>query len=445
MQGKDKITGGLFGMAVGDALGRAVKGLKPETVRQCFGGMDVFADVRPFIGKGVKQYRMQGLYGTPTQIALAVLDATLANKNPDPAELGSLLTRLSAGGPEAYFGAYRHADGGFRKAVQAILDRPPGVPADGNLGGGACLTVAVPLALYHRKVGDALIGRCVASGLLLTQNVWEVLGTGVWGALLASTLEITQEEETAQNVVDVLLERAPQLVDCVSEWMCERIPALSGMYSGREGDILADSFTGLRSQMQRDWPSLCAWIVENAAPHFTTPISNPAQGTVLTLLPAALAAVEQGEAGFADGLRRVADLGKEAGRLGALAGSLAGVLHGFASIPSRFKSGLVNAKEIRMRAEALASRKPDRASKDLHAMELALTQKENEEGKRFAAKKAKKTGSKAAVSVPYWEEEPEEIAVPKKEDIAQWRQFQKDKTRKKRDRRRHLGKTQDPE
>ena len=34
---QDKIQGCWFGMAVGDAMGMAVKGLKPETVKQCFG------------------------------------------------------------------------------------------------------------------------------------------------------------------------------------------------------------------------------------------------------------------------------------------------------------------------------------------------------------------------------------------------------------------------
>ena len=57
---EDKILGSWFGMAVGDAMGQSVKGLKPETVKQYFKQVDGYKDVRPYIGKGIKQYRMPG-------------------------------------------------------------------------------------------------------------------------------------------------------------------------------------------------------------------------------------------------------------------------------------------------------------------------------------------------------------------------------------------------
>ena len=77
---RKKIIGSWFGMAVGDAVGRPAKGLKPAAIRQIFGAMDGFKDVRSIMGKGIKDYRMQGLYGAPTQCALAVGDALLKNK-----------------------------------------------------------------------------------------------------------------------------------------------------------------------------------------------------------------------------------------------------------------------------------------------------------------------------------------------------------------------------
>jgi len=45
---KDKKIGSWFGMAVGDAMGRSAKGLKPAAIRQIFGTMDDFKDY----GKG---------------------------------------------------------------------------------------------------------------------------------------------------------------------------------------------------------------------------------------------------------------------------------------------------------------------------------------------------------------------------------------------------------
>ena len=71
---QDKVVGCFFGMAVGDAMGTGVRGLKREAVTQCFKRMDDYKDVRPFLGKGIKQYRMQGLYSSQTQSALVVTD-----------------------------------------------------------------------------------------------------------------------------------------------------------------------------------------------------------------------------------------------------------------------------------------------------------------------------------------------------------------------------------
>ncbi|SVC93111.1 uncharacterized protein METZ01_LOCUS345965, partial [marine metagenome] len=84
---KDKVIGSWYGMAVGDAMGLSAKSMKPETVRQLFGSMDGFKDVRPFIGKGIKRFKMQGLYGRQTQSALAIADGLLINKKWETSEI----------------------------------------------------------------------------------------------------------------------------------------------------------------------------------------------------------------------------------------------------------------------------------------------------------------------------------------------------------------------
>ena len=64
----------------------SAKSMKPETVRQLFGSMDGFKDVRPFIGKGIKRFKMQGLYGGQTQSALVIADSLLKNKKGETSE-----------------------------------------------------------------------------------------------------------------------------------------------------------------------------------------------------------------------------------------------------------------------------------------------------------------------------------------------------------------------
>ena len=138
-------------MAVGDAMGSAVRGLKPETIAQCFRQMDGFKDVKPFIGKGVKHYKMQGLYGAQTQNALVICDTLLKHKNLDLDEMAARFQALTLGGPEGYFGVYRRPEACFRKTVSSFSspDDPSG--ADRGPSTGAYLATAIPIALYYHN------------------------------------------------------------------------------------------------------------------------------------------------------------------------------------------------------------------------------------------------------------------------------------------------------
>ena len=102
-----KVTGCLTGMTIGDAMGRGINGLKPEAIRQIFGIVDDYKDVRNVVGKGIKNYRMQGLYGAPAQCALAVCDGILTNKKKFLEETVKNFQKLAKGGPENYYGIFR--------------------------------------------------------------------------------------------------------------------------------------------------------------------------------------------------------------------------------------------------------------------------------------------------------------------------------------------------
>jgi hypothetical protein len=69
-------------------------------------------------------------------------------------------------------------------------------------------------------------------------------------------------------------------------------------------------------------------------------------------------------------------------------------------------------------------------------MEAALTAKEFEEGKRCEAKETKKSPRIQVHSPSLWDNE--ESLVPSKEDRAEWRKFQKEKTKSKQGRRKNI-------
>ncbi|MCF8721858.1 ADP-ribosylglycohydrolase family protein [Nitrospina gracilis] len=434
----DKALGSWYGMAVGDALGQSVKGLKPETVKQYFKTVDAYHDVKPHIGKGVKRYRMKGLYGVQTQAALAVSEVLLATKKPAPEAIADVLMRMGANGPEGYFGVFRRPEGCFYKTVESFLNRMDMAKSNEPYAFGATFSVALPIAAYMKRNSVTFRTQCVELARLFSIHPWEIVGTALTGFLVTRCLEL--QSASQPGALKHLFG------DAVA--FCEEVETLLQVEHGDawhavEKDPQAFSKT-LRELETRYEPGQCdalgKWIAENASRFTGVDIVHPTQGHALTLLPFALLMLVDVPGGFGAVLTATLNYGREADKLGALAGAWAGALYGFDAIPDAWRSGLVNAKEIKARGEALARRKSWKGDKDLVAMELGLTNKEAEERRKFLPKETKKTAKKPAPLDDLWlGEEPRESISQLKEDPYKWRQFERDKAKKKRDRRRNPG------
>ena len=429
---RKKIIGSWFGMAVGDAMGRPAKGLKPAAIRQIFGAMDGFKDVRSIMGKGIKDYRMQGLYGAPTQCALAVGDALLENKKKFLEESVKNFQELAKSGPEGYFGTYRNHSACLWRAVDLLDDWKEEKASEQNSSTSLFVNLAVPLALFQSKWSKTLAQQCFDACLLMSRNRFEVVGTVLNGFLVTRFLSVHPEENPLVPV-DILQEAIAICRQAEEEYQ-QRFP--SSEDGGLNGaDAMSGALNGLVEKFHE--PDVLQWLCEYSN-SFTKPeIHHPSQGFVMSLLPLALYCVLQpSEPNFASTLKHSLSHGRETEMLGALVGAWAGALYGFDNIPTSLKSGLVNAKEIRLRAEALSVRRGKKDQKDLFNMEAGLTTKEFEEGKSNLPKGVKK--GIQLKSSDLWDEEEDEPTVPSKEDRAQWRHFQKEKTKSKRDRRKNI-------
>jgi len=431
---KDKIIGSWMGMAIGDALGQSVKGLKPETVKQYFKKVDGYHDVRPYIGKGIKQYRMAGLYGVQTQRALAVCDSLLKTKKPSGEDLSDVLVRLSAHGPENYFGMFRRPEGCFYKSVQDLPNRVRPLLADQASAYACYFSMAMPLALYQQRPSKTLMQYCIEAALLLSRHPWEVVGTAVTGFI---TTRLLNEEGLPDGAA--LLNEAAEFCKTAEGWYRENYPDRFALQE-KNPEAMSRTLSDLADQVsQESLENLPGWISANASSYIKTEIVHATQGHALTILPLALVRLLMPGQDFASALTGTLNLGREADKLGALIGCWAGAVHGVSGIPGNWQTGLVNGKEIKLRGEALAKRKKGVVGKDLLDMELGLTQKEAEERRKYMPKELQKSAKKASILEDLWMEEETEDTLPQlKEDPRRWREFERDKTRKKRDRRRLL-------
>jgi ADP-ribosylglycohydrolase len=429
---RKKIIGSWFGMAVGDAMGRPLKGLKPAAIRQVFDEINGFKNVRSIIGKGIKDYRMQGLYGTPTQCALAVGDALLKNKKKFLEESAKNFQELAKSGPEGYFGTYRNHSACLWRAVDLLNDWEEEKASEQNSSTSLFVNLAVPLALFQGKWSKTLARQCFDACLLMSRNRFEVVGAVLNGFLVTRFLAVHPEENPLAPI-DILQEAIAICRQAEEEYQQKFPSSEDGGLGG--ADAMSGALNGLVENFYE--PDVLQWLCKYSNSFTKQEIHNPSQGFVMSLLPLALYCVlHPSETNFASTLTHSLSHGRESEMLGALVGTWAGALYGFDNIPTLFKSGLVNAKEIRLRAEALSARRGKKDQKDLFSMEAGLTTKEFEEGKRNLPKGVKK--GIQLKSSDLWDEEENDPSVPSKEDRAQWRQFQKEKTKLKRDRRKNI-------
>ncbi|MGV7220435.1 MAG: ADP-ribosylglycohydrolase family protein [Nitrospinales bacterium] len=436
----DKVVGCFFGMAVGDAMGTGVRGLKREAITQCFKRMDDFKDVRPFLGKGIKQYRMQGLYSCLTQSALVVGDSLLINRKVDVLDISKKLSEMSKGGSENSFGVFRHSRGSFRKSIEEIPNRLNPLIADFRNDFCDFTAMSIPPALYFKNKRTAIIKACIDVGILMSKHPWEIIGLALNGFIIDQLLkeevsDLDSHSLNSEKILSAAVEYCNEVENFFQEiypglWieMGERAPAIS-----RTLRALFDKINGL------DEGNLSKWICENASGYLKVPVMHPSQGYVLTLMPLAISHLLKPEQNFSSILANTLGQGRETDKLGIMVGAWAGALCGYEGIPAKFKTGLVNSNEIRVRGEALGKRKQSKKLKDIYEMESGLTYKEFEDSRKFISKKTKKQIQKPVKSMGVLDEENVlDPLIPGKEDVYGWRKFHRDKSKNKRDRRRNM-------
>ena len=426
----EEVMGCFLGMAVGDAMGRAVKGLKPEAIRQIFGTIEDYKDVRNIIGKGTRNYRMQGLYGAPTQCALAVCDGILKNKKKFIEETVNNFKNLSNGGPENYFGAFRSSESHLWKSVNLLDDRLLTEPTLLSSATGSFTSLSVPLALFYKNWSKTLASQCFQLAMVFSSHPLEIVGSVLNGFLVTRFLSI-EGNALAQKRKQILQEAVEVCIQAEMEYQSS-FKLFENEWVVKSKNAFSHTLQGLIVKIEKPEKEVLQWIVENANGYSNREIRYASQGCVLSLMLLALYWILNRESDFS--LSSILRQGRETEKLGALVGAWTGALQGAQAIPENLKTGLVNGREISLRGDALFHRRMKKNAKVLVDMEMALTNKETEEGKRYLPKETRKVLK--SINIDSWEDD--EDIVPTKEDRAQWRKFQKEKTKAKRDRRKNL-------
>ena len=434
---KDKVVGSYYGMAVGNAMGMSVKSLKPKTILQLFGSINEFKDVSSFIGKGIKHFKMRGLYGCQTQSALVIGDCLLQNNKLDPNKTSQLLIKMATNGPEHYLGTFRHPEKGFFQSISGLVEGSPQI-SEHNIPDAAFLSMGIPAGLLHRERPEVGIHLNIGIGLIMTRNLCEITGLALTGYLASRLLQLELENNSLIfNQTESILKDAEIFCHKIETQIRNIAPIIWDQTPESERRMLEQTIKGLREKWNTGFNELLSWVCQNASERHKTKITSPAQSHVLSLLPLCLIIVLRDYCGFDSTLTNVLNMGKEAHKTGTLVGTWAGAIYGWHGIPELWRSGLVNGKEIRIRGEGLFSRSFPKKAKDIYEMEMGLTSKEFELGKKYFQKSTKFIRPTPRPKLSWEDDDTNESNLPEKSDTVNRRKFEKDKSKAKKNRRKN--------
>jgi len=374
-------VGTLLGLAIGNALGAPFEGMKDGYIRQLAGEVTGYTDSTTLLPDRPGKWRLKGLYGDATQQALAIADILAIHGHADSAALAELYVRLAQEGPrDLPLGAHRAVDPFFRRTVQTLADAPDPLTCGHSTPNNGAATRIAPVGLYFAHDEQAL-ARATLELSLLTHHDPRSIAAALAVAWTLARLTQTATHGQRPDSPALALEIAQELPGWVREWEDVLIQEYSGYLAETHLESAHQFSNALKplATLLREGNEQIAHATLLAQANAATPEHPIAQlhdafapASVVAALYRALSARQ-----FADDLLAGIQGGGDTGHVGALTGALLGARFGEDSIPKAWIAGLLNAQQVRLRAQALRDREVDWAEwEDYIEMEKALTERE---------------------------------------------------------------------
>jgi len=368
-----RYRGALLGLAVGDALGAPVAGLKDGHIVQLYGRIKGFVDAAQAWKDRPRRWRQSGLSDT--------LVKCRGLKRAYFTELLLDLARAETGLP---LGAHRGASDDLRATIVALQNgTPPDQAGRPSAGIGPMARVA-PIGLYYAGKGEALLGAAIEQGLATHRDPRALVMAAVMARAVELSVSGAWDRARPAGKADDLLDAAAVAERLVEKEYIHLVPvacmdrfgmALSGLrLLPRLFDLPGEkmAFNQIVAEANRQFPG--------------HKITEPGQGFVMAAGLSALF-IALGAPDFEDGVLQAVHLGKDTAGMAAIAGAILGARLAESAIPGPWREKLVNAEQVGLRGEALLQKTWEGlAIKDLVKMETALTSQEERERQALVQK-----------------------------------------------------------
>lgn len=382
----ERFRGCLLGLAVGDALGAPLVGMKSGHIRQVYGEIDGYVDAaRAWKGRP-HRWTVPGLYTSNTQRALAIADILACDGRCDPRALTDMFIEMADARVEgSAFGCHRRVSRNFRFALEQMRSRAiDPLDCGGSSPGCGAAARAAPIGLFHAGHPDLLTRTAIESSLVTHRDPRAIAAALAVAHAVAQFIAEADDEpphhpaEKARLLAEqvrfgeILLRESYgghliQLEDpTASHHVSQSLDLLPRLLEEAD-DVLA--FETIVRQANRCKPERT--------------VHDPSEGfapaATMTALYLAL-----GGRNYVQAVTAAASLGRDAHDLGAIVGAMVGTRDGIEAIPAAWLSQLHNANQLRLRADNLARREIDYSTwRGVVSLESEVTANEERERRKL--------------------------------------------------------------
>ncbi len=435
----DKSCALMLGVAIGDALGAPVEGLKAAHIKTLFKTLDGYVPVEKYLKKGIKHYCEPGLYTDDTQQMLAVCDMILSDENFSPADLADLFMEMSKDDTAGGFGVFRGTGRFFRYTMRDMLDGIPWERVAGNTAGCMAAVRIPPLVIKFFDDPIKLLTSVINASLATHKDPMGISAAILQAFFIRALMPLTpgksidiksiftECKEYCEQGEKIL---ASQFKHVIASSHPDGIYAVSGMI-----DRLAQLIDNGNDKEVNEY-------IFDYASHFASmPIYKLTVPFALTLVPLALKIFLHNIRSFSEPIIVAINGGGDTDTLASLVGALSGAYWGTKPIPQKWLQGLANMNQIKMRSEALSGGKKGIDIKPICEMEKQLTFHQSQQVQKYVLTKPQKKPSKPAQpkqsSLPISIDDEQPSPVPKKYEKGAKRQFDRQKSLNKKERRKN--------
>ena len=388
----ERFRGAMFGLAVGDALGAPLAGMKAGHVQQVYGPIDGFVDPAQAWEGRPHRWSRRGLYTTNTQRAMLLADVLARDHACDPQALVDAYLGMAEADVEGLpHGCHRRVGRALHAALGRMGAREShpldcGAPVPDS----AAAAAIAPAGLYFASDPDPLLACAIESALVTHRDARAVAAALAVALAVARMARDPAAFETPPG--DLARDLAAQ-VRGGEDLLVLRYGRHLADFGGPEtAHQISDAIALLARLLDEGDDKLAFDSIVRQANRFAPDheIHDPGDAFAPAGLTTALYLALGGRS-FTQAVPRAVEIGREAHDAGAIVGAIVGARDGAAMIPPAWIAGLRNADQIDLRGESLLRGEIDYTRwRGIVDLEAEATAEEERERRALAALWAKK-------------------------------------------------------